>query len=117
MRMWIVGCVLASVLMLAVGCEKVQTTATLVVTPASVQVARDGVAQFTVSLPETERESRDLYFPLTWTLSDPTLGTITNAAANTAVYAAGTGEGVNTVIVRDRSGAEGMAVITQVTQE
>jgi len=111
------GSVVLLAMVALAGCEKITTTAELVVTPPSAQVAREGVAQFVVSLPENDGCTREIYYPLTWTLSDPTLGTITNTAANTAVYVAGTGEGVNTVIVRDRSGAEGIAVITQATQE
>ena len=104
---------LVAAVLLTVGCEKVTTTAVLVVTPPSAQVLPEGTVTFTASLPEAEREERQLYFPLTWTLADPALGTLTSGAGNTAIYEAGTGTGVNTVIVRDQSGAEGMAAITQ----
>ncbi len=112
------GCAVALVVglvpwLLGSGCEKVATTGVLEVTPPVSQLVEGQAVRLTVALPESERESRNLYYPLQWSLDDPGLGSLVEVGGNAAVYEAGPLEGVNIVTVRDKFGAAGSAVITQ----
>ncbi len=95
------------------GCESTTRQMTLELTPPSATLVPEGSVLFTARVPDAERETREIFLPLVWSVSDTGLGWIVNAAGSSAVYVAGTGEGVNTVTVRDQSGAEGIASVTQ----
>ena len=101
------------VLLGAAGCEKAVTGRALEVTPPGAVVAPRGSVRLTAGIPEAEKESRQLYYPLVWTVSNPSLGFMRDAAGDSAVYEAYNAEGVNTVAVRDQGGAEGIASVTQ----
>lgn len=97
--------------LLAAGCEKTVTSMALEVTPESSVVEVRGAVHLTASISDSERE---VYYPLEWSVRDGALGSIGDAAGDTAVYYADHRAGVNSVIVRDQMGAEGVAVIKQV---
>ena len=99
------------VMFLATGCEKTVTSLSLDVTPASSEIQVRGAVNLTASSSDNDRQ---LYYPLVWSVSDGTLGSVRNAAGDSAVYVAGSKAGVNTIVVQDQMGAEGIAVVTQV---
>lgn len=54
--------------------------------------------------------SSNLFYPLEWSVSDPSLGIILDSTGNSAVYRTWPGVvGVNIVYCRDQSGREGQA--------
>lgn len=106
-----VACSVA-VVMLA-GCEDASTKVVIVVTPADAAVDVRGAVTLSASVPAAEAETRNLYYPLVWTVSNPEIGGLRDVAGNSAVYFAGNVAGVNTVTVRDQAGAEGIASVTQ----
>ena len=106
--------VMVLVALVAAGCEKSITTRSLDITPASAVIPVRGGVSLKASLPVAEQDERQIYYPLEWSVSDGTLGGLHNIAGDSAVYVAGNRAGVNTVIVRDQMGAEGVALITQV---
>ena len=101
------------VALFAAGCERTTTSAVIDVSPEAAALDIRGAVTFTASVPESERETRQLYYPLEWRVSNASLGTLQHSAGDTAVYVAGDVAGVNTVSVRDQAGAEGVAAITQ----
>jgi len=105
--------VLAVVLLAGTGCEKTTTGKTLAVTPAASEIGPGQAVALTAAIPQADREKRQIYYPLEWAVSNGALGSIRDAAGDTAVYVAGDSEGVNTVTVRDQAGAEGVASIAQ----
>jgi hypothetical protein len=73
-------------------------------------------------LPETASQSQvttetnlysELFYPLEWSVSDPSLGDITAQGRDTAVYVRTSKRGSNTIKVRDQGDAEGVAVVNQ----
>lgn len=104
---------LAVVLLTGVGCEKTSTSQTLAVTPPASEIDLRAAVVLTAAIPAAESETRRIYYPLEWTVSDGALGSLRDAAADTAVYVASDSEGVNTVTVRDQAGAEGIASVVQ----
>ncbi|MFU8780668.1 MAG: hypothetical protein ACNA71_06545 [Kiritimatiellia bacterium] len=109
------GLVVVTVLVafLAAGCEKTITASSLDVTPASADITVRGAVSLQASIPVADRETRALYYPLEWSVSNGGIGSIREVAGDSAVYVAGNRSGVNTIVVRDQSGAEGVAVVTQ----
>ena len=101
------------VIVLAAGCEKATTKAAIQVTPPSSDIAPHESVTLVASIPDTEQEARQLYSPLLWRVSNPSLGSLRQTAGNTAVYVATGAQGVNAVTVQDQAGAEGVAAITQ----
>jgi len=105
---------LAAVLALAVGCEGSSTSATVIVlTPSSATLVKgEGSVLFTAGV--STNSPAPLYLPLEWTVDNPELGTIQESAGVTAVYTGIPGAiGSNTVTVRDRANAEGLALVSQ----
>lgn len=102
---------LTVVLLVAVGCEKTQTGIVLEVAPSVSTIPPLGTVVLRISIPDATNSTQKIYYPLTWTVSKASLGTIQEAVGNSAVYVATTIEGVNTVIVRDQTEAEGIALI------
>ncbi len=101
---------MAAVVVFCAGCEKTETGMTLTVTPATSVINANDAVLLTASLPECERV---IYYPLVWSVSDSRIGFLRDAAGDSAVYEAYNAEGVNTVTVRDQSGAEGMSSVIQ----
>lgn len=97
------------------GCENTETGMTLTVTPATSVINTNGVVLLKAGLPEntSSNETRQIYFPLSWSVSNSKIGFLRDMAGDSAVYEGRNAKGVNTVTVRDQAGAEGIAVITQ----
>jgi len=96
---------------LQVGCEDTGTVA-LTVTPDYVNISSTSsntMQTFTVT-----DGLRDLSLPLTWQVSDPSLGSIAGAGGNSASYVRTSNtHGDNAITVRDQYGAEGVATVHQ----
>jgi len=95
------------------GCEKVTLNATIELTPDTATIASTGSLTLVATIPADEQEERQLYYPLVWWVSNPALGFLQVTEGNTVVYVATGGSGVNTVMVQDQSGAEGIASVEQ----
>lgn len=102
-------------MMLASGCEKttIRKALDVTTTPADAKIDVRGSVTLKAAIPEAESEIRIIFYPLEWTVSDSSLGTVREAAGDSAVYVASDIEGVNTVTVRDQTGSEGVASIIQ----
>lgn len=106
-----------AVMTLATGCEKTTTSKSLVVTPAASEIEPRAAVVLTAAIPGTTNVTNRIYYPLEWTVGNGALGSIRDTAGDTAVYVANNVEGVNTVAVRDQTGVEGVASITQAKPE
>jgi len=93
------------------GCESTSTSSNVItMTPSSVTLnASNLLAAFTVEV----GTNSPLVLPLTWSVSDASLGTIISSAALTASYQSTGKTGANTVIARDQAEAEGAAAVIQ----
>jgi hypothetical protein len=102
--------------LLPTGCEEAKGTVGIQISPPSADLTAStrGGQTFTV-LGGTNAVAniRPLALPLIWSVADPSLGTIVEAAGYSAVYQRTTKRGVNSVLVRDQYGAEGIAGVTQ----
>lgn len=104
---------------LLVGCETGGASASLTVDPSSVDLtgAATNSATFTFTVVASTNDTvtglRPLSLPLTWTVSDPSLGSIVTSAGLSAGYVPTSLSGVNVITVRDQYGAEGVATVAQ----
>ena len=105
------------ILFLGAGCERTATDRGLAVTPSDARVVWREAITFTATLPEGADQDREILYPLEWSVSDPTMGTLRSAAGDSVVYVAARRSGANSVSVRDQGGAEGVASITQSVPE
>ena len=107
-------CVAVMMLMVALlGCERTNTDLNLVVEPANVTLVGGEAVTVTARIPASSEESREIYYPLTWSLQNPELGSLRGAAGDRVVYVANSRSGATALIVRDQTGAEGIVSITQ----
>ncbi len=99
---------------LTVACERSSTSAdTIVVTPSSATLV-DGSGSVLFTATAHTNAPGPLFLPLEWTVDNPALGTIQATAGDSAVYTGTSGaHGANTITVRDRANAEGLALVTQ----
>lgn len=103
--------VCALALTLASGCEDAETGSGLTLTPASSELTGPGATVLlTASMPD---EGDEVILPLTWSVSNPSLGGILRSAGYTAVYESNGRIGQNVVICRDGLGREGLASVNQ----
>ena len=100
------------------GCDQTYSAdLEIPITPASVQLTNDVNwavtfrANEAVSTNETDTLA-DLFYPLEWSVSDPSLGIILSSTGDSAIYRSFAGAaGANIVHCRDQSGREGQAVV------
>lgn len=91
------------------GCEKEENAVVITIYPNPIEMT---VSNDTVLLTATGG-IRALSLPMTWSVSNPLLGTIDPAYhGDFAVYVGRDSNGVNLVTVRDQYGAEGHATVT-----
>jgi hypothetical protein len=93
-----------------VGCDTV-TDATTVITFEKALLTATGLYAEVLVVLDT---NATLYLPLRWSVSDPSLGTITSQGGLTALYQGTARPGVNTITVRDQGDAEGIALVNHV---
>lgn len=94
---------------LQVGCEEATGVAGLdVSTTNDVLTVNGDSTRFDVN-----GVTNELALPLRWSVSDPSLGTITFNSGYMAIYTRFAPNGVNTVMVRDQYGNEGLATVRQ----
>lgn len=106
-----------------IGCETIEGGGGLNVSPAAVTLEASNSVRsvaFTVGGTSTDTNGLvnligvgELSVPLTWSVSQPSLGHITSVAGLHAVYIGSGGKGVNVVTVEDQYGAQGVATVTQ----
>ncbi len=107
-----------------IGCETIEGGEALSVSPSVVTLGEsNGVRSVTFTVGGTSTDTNglttiiggvgELSVPLTWSVSQPTLGHITTTAGNQAVYISSGGKGVNVISVEDQYGAQGLATVTQ----
>lgn len=103
------SCVAA--LLLGAGCEETTTVQGITLEPSSATVTdANGSVVFTAVQPT----NRVYIAPLEWSVSDPTRGSVSASGGATGVYKRnGNTSGSNAVIVRDQTGAEGVAAVNQ----
>ena len=95
------------------GCESSKTDQDVIlVTPSSTTLS-NGVGTVVLTASVGTNATQQLFLPLTWTLSQPTLGHIEAQAGTSAVYVGSGQRGSNAVTVKDRGKGEGVAVIYQ----
>lgn len=99
--------------LLTFGCERAETDRGLDVTPENARIAWEGSVTFSVALPESAGRDREIYYPLEWTVSHPDMGTLQESQGSTAVYIAARRSGVNSILVQDQSGAQGIVAVEQ----
>jgi len=90
------------------GCEPAIGAKALTVEPAEANLL--GGTNNTVTLTVTEG-LRALSLPLKWWVTNPHLGEIAHSAGNRATYARTHEHGVNSIIVQDQYGAQGLASV------
>lgn len=91
----------------AAGCEESQET--LNVEPSSVTLSPS--TNSVIFQVTGEATNATFATPITWTVSNPGLGTIANSSAFSALYVGGDGTGDNIVTARDNLGNEGFATV------
>ena len=98
-------------LLISSGCEDAETGSGLILTPQdSALLGQGATVSITASMPD---EDDEVILPLTWTVSNPSLGGILRSAGYTAVYESNGRIGQNVVICRDGLGREGLASVNQ----
>lgn len=99
------------------GCETGSGTDFLNVSPSSVNTSnKSEVITFTVAASTndaTESGLKTLSLPLTWSVSNPLLGYISESSGYSASYVRNRANGINTISVKDQYGAEGHATVDQ----
>lgn len=99
-----------------VGCE-IGSDEGLSVSPSEITLAKtDESVALTVSYTGDSAPMGDLALPLEWSVHNSALGMITSSSDYDAVYSRFSPNGVNIVEVKDQYGANGVAVIEQVTK-
>ncbi len=100
--------------LITTGCEKADLNGenALVVTPGETTLSSvNQIVTLTVSAAATN--TRPIIQPLSWSVSDDSLGDIVSAAGLTAVYLSSQKAGNNIITVRDQQDAVGIAVVVQ----
>ncbi len=103
------------------GCETGGDTVGLTIDPSFVDLAANantnGVVTTNSNVQTFTVETnglRLLSLPLTWSVSDPSLGNIAASGGYSASYVInGTNSGDNSITVKDQYGAEGVATVVQ----
>lgn len=109
---WMGALVLAGWMVAMTGCEDAETaSAALSLSPPDAELTGRGATQvFTASVTV---EEEDVYLPLQWSVSNPSLGGILSSSGMSAVYESNGTIGQNVVICRDALGREGLAAVNQ----
>ncbi len=102
------------VMWLASGCETTDSQAGLGLDQSEVTIGTE-VAQVRLSVVSGISSNQSLALPLEWSVSNPSLGSLTGASGLGATYVRNSRSGQNTVIVRDQYGKEGYATIKQLS--
>lgn len=93
------------------GCEPAEGLDGLTINPSSATLtpSTSNTVIFTVAQVITN----ELAYPIEWSVSDGSLGSITASTANSAVYKSTGKNGNNTIKAKDQYGNEGVATVTQ----
>jgi len=100
-----------------VGCEEAKGIHGLTIDPSSVVLASgSNSVSFEATLPSTYTNNL-LAYPIEWSVTDPSLGTIVGNSGNNALYQRTGKNGNNTVIARDQYDNEGYATVKQIFEQ
>lgn len=94
------------------GCESAGGIDGLTIDPSSVSLT-PGSGSNSVVFTATLNATNQLAYPLEWSVSDTSLGSIAASTANSAVYRSSGRIGSNVVKARDQYGNEGVAAVNQ----
>jgi hypothetical protein len=97
-------------LLVVCGCETGDDTVGLTISPSETSLS---LTNNSVVLSVSSNQLGALSLPLSWSVSDPSLGNIAGFAGNSAVYTRSTVDGSNIIKVQDQTGARGIAVVNQ----
>lgn len=116
MRKWAIIGMAAGLMAMAggvwTGCESAGGTSGVGISPSSYTLG--GSSSNASAVVFTAQVSDTLALPLSWRVSNSSLGTIISASGSNATYKANAGRtGDNVVTVSDQYGNEGSAVVTQ----
>lgn len=115
---WVVIAITAVLLaFLAAGCEDADTGSAMAIDPATSDLSGSGAtvvltAKSLVAVTASNR-SDQIILPVTWSVSNPSLGGIMSSRGYTAVYESNGRPGQNVVFAEDAYGREALAVINQ----
>ncbi len=112
-QLCVVGMIWVGLFMVGLGCDRTETDRSMTVSPSNARLLWQESITFTVSLPDNAAEDRELYYPLEWSVSDPSMGYLQRIGGDSVVYVAARRSGPNSILVRDPFGAEGVASIVQ----
>ena len=90
------------------GCENGDGTTGLAISPQQTSLT---TSNNSVVLTVSSNAVGDLGLPLTWTVSDPSLGNVIGQGGYSAVYTRTSKNGSNVITVQDQMGAQGVAVM------
>ncbi len=101
------------------GCEDASTeSGQITLVPGGITVTNDRITVITFRAgdvsddPDTVFVSTNFFYPLEWSVSDPSLGNIISSSAASAIYQTVAGRsGANVVTVRDQIGQIGQAAV------
>jgi len=94
------------------GCESADGVDGLTIDPSSVSLTPAGGSN-SVVFTATPNSTNQLTYPLEWSVSDGSLGSISATTANSAVYKSTGKNGSNVVKAKDQYGNEGVATVDQ----
>jgi len=100
-----------SALLFVVGCETETTDTGLKVEVTPEENVNGGFLLTVTGLTNDESTNSVVYMPLTWTVSNPSIGNIRVQGGYSATYESTGAFGQNTVTVRDQAGREGLALL------
>lgn len=110
----------ACVVLVQVGCEDASDTVALTIEPSYADLTTTTDTNGTTTTTGTGTQTftatgglRDLSLPLTWTVSDSSLGSIASSGGTTASYVRTDRSGDNSIQVEDQYGARGVATVRQ----
>jgi hypothetical protein len=104
----LVGVAMIGIRLGPLGCEQAKNISNVDVEPSQITLAgSSNVVQFTAST------SGALALPLTWSVSDPSLGGFSSTAGSNAFYVRSVKNGDNVIFVRDQFDVQGSAVVSQ----
>ncbi|HMO04900.1 MAG TPA: hypothetical protein PKC67_05300 [Kiritimatiellia bacterium] len=110
---------LLSAAFLVSGCDDANTNSQeIAIAPSSITLTNDKIWVVTfragdnIGDNEAVGSSTNIFYPLTWTVSDPGQGRFISQSGASAIYqTAGRVTGVNVINVRDQGGQEGQATV------
>ncbi|NQU39754.1 MAG: hypothetical protein HQ523_07360 [Lentisphaerae bacterium] len=107
--------IVCGVSLLMPGCDEATGLIALIIEPAYVDLTPgSNIVEFVIS---TNSRGSELGLPLTWIVTDPSLGRIVGSGGYNATYVRFGANGMNTIIARDQYDNEGFATVRQMAEQ